>query len=151
MLFIMGHCAPSEFWELRNSDSFNSVCVNNKQAWFGGCLYKLAHRSSGTPKTPAYPLEAKTVSFMFWLFFLQWFLQKQHNTPPLFPQAAVNGGSRNKRKQRMKPLCSGDKKKLLEKLFLAWWDSGRENLVKKELLLTLSITPPLNQFPVVGC
>lgn len=65
----MDHCAPSEFWELWNSDGLNSVCVNNKQAWFCACLYKLVHSSFGTSKTPAYPFEAKTVSFMFWLSF----------------------------------------------------------------------------------
>lgn len=65
----MDHCAPSEFWELWNSDGLNSVCVNNKQAWFCTCLYKLVHSSFGTSKTPAYPFESKTVSFMFWLSF----------------------------------------------------------------------------------
>ena len=43
--------------------------MNNKQAWFCTCLYKLVHSSFGTSKTPAYPFEAKTVSFMFWLSF----------------------------------------------------------------------------------
>lgn len=67
----MVHCAPYEFWELSNSDGLNSVCMNNKQAWFCTCLYKLVHSSFGTLKTPAYPFESKTVPFMFWLSF-QW-------------------------------------------------------------------------------
>ena len=65
----MDHCASYEFGELWNSDALNSVCVNNKQAWFCTCLYKLVHSSFGTSEAPAYPFGAKTVSFMFWLSF----------------------------------------------------------------------------------
>lgn len=84
----MDHCAPSEFWERWNSDGLHSVCVNNKQAWFCACLYKLVHSSFGTSKTPAYPFEAKTVSFVFWLSF-RWQVCKSNRfcALPSFPSS----------------------------------------------------------------